>query len=86
MCKQEGIIQVGCFDPVRRKFIDAKKGEAKPGKKVKNSKVSTADITLGKIRKLYAIEEDIKGLAAPEKLARRQKESKPMLDDFPLLL
>ncbi|MBO9484791.1 IS66 family transposase, partial [Salinisphaera sp. G21_0] len=26
VCKQEGITQVGCFDHVRRKFTDAKKG------------------------------------------------------------
>ncbi len=82
MCKKEGIIQVGCFDHVRRQFTDAKKGEAKPGKKVKNNKVSKADIALGKIRKLYAIEEAIKGLTAPEKQARRQQESKPLLDDL----
>ncbi len=82
VCKKEGIIQVGCFDHVRRKFTDAKKGEAKPGKKVKNSKVSKADVALGKIRKLYAIEEAIKGLTAPEKKTRRQQESKPLLDDL----
>ena len=45
----------GCFDHVRRKFTDAKKGEAKPGNKVQNAKVSKADVALGKIRKLYAI-------------------------------
>ena len=55
MCKQEGITQAGCFDYVRRKFTDAKKGEAKPGKKVQNAKASKADVALGKIRKLYAI-------------------------------
>ncbi len=81
VCKQEGITQVGCFDHVRRKFTDAKKGEAKPGKKVNNSKVSKADVALAKIRK-HAIEEGIRGAPAAEKLARRQQESKPLLDDL----
>ena len=82
VCKQEGITQAGCFDHVRRKFTDAKKGEAKPGKKVKNARVSKADVALGKIRKLYAIEVGIEKLSAAEKLAIRQEKSKPLLDDL----
>ena len=82
VCKQEGITQAGCFDHVRRKFTDAKKGEAKPGKKVKNARVSKADVALGKIRKLYAIEAGIEKLSAAEKLAIRQEKSKPLLDDL----
>ena len=82
VCKQEGITQAGCFDHVRRKFVDAKKAEAKPGKKVKNTRVSKADVALGKIRKLYAIEAEIEELSAAEKLAIRQKKSKPLLDDL----
>ena len=82
MCKQEGITQLGCFDHVRRKFTDAKKGEAKSGKKLKNNKVSKADVALGKIRKLYAIEDEIKDLSAPEKQYQRQQQSKPLLDDL----
>ena len=81
VCKQEGITQAGCFDHIRRKFTDAKKGEAKPGKKVKNARVSKADVALGKIRKLYAIEAGIEKLSAAEKLSIRQKKSKPLLDD-----
>ncbi|WP_422489245.1 IS66 family transposase [Endozoicomonas sp. ALE010] len=38
--------------------------------------------TLAKIRKLYAIEEGVRGAPAAEKLARRQQESKPLLDDL----
>lgn len=82
VCRQEGITQLGCFDHVRRKFTDAQKGEAKPGKKVKGNKVSKADVALGKIRKLYALEEEIKGLTAAEKKVRRQEDSKPLLDDL----
>ena len=82
VCKQEGITQAGCFDHVRRKFVDAKKAEAKPGKKVKNARVSKADIALGKIRKLYAIEAEIETLPSAEKATIRQKKSKPLLDDL----
>ncbi len=38
--------------------------------------------SLGKIRKLYAIEEEIKGLTAPEKKVWRQEDSKRLLDDL----
>lgn len=82
VCKQEGITQLGCFDHVRRKFTDAKKGEAKPGKKLKNNKISNADVTLGKIRKLYASEDDIRQLPAADKLYQRQQKSKPLLADL----
>ena len=82
VCKQEGITQLGCFDHARRKFTDAKKGEAKPGKKLQNNKVSKADVALGKIRKLYVIEDEIKSLTAREKQHQRQQRSKPLLDDL----
>ncbi len=82
VCKQEGITQVGCFDHVRRKFLDARKGEAKPGKKVKNTRVSKANVALGKIGKLYAIEKEIRDLPPSEKAILRQQKSKPLLDDF----
>ena len=54
-----------------------KKGEAKPGKKVQNAKVSKADVALGKIRKLYAIGAEIEKLSPAEKLAIRQQKSNP---------
>ena len=82
VCKQEGITQLGCFDHVRRKFTDAQKGEAKPGKKVKNTKVSKADVALSKIRELYVIEDEIKNLPVQEKQHQRQLQSKPLLDDL----
>ena len=84
VCKQEGITQLGCFDHVRRKFTDAKKGEVKATgkKKVKNPRVSKSDVALGKIRKLYVIEDEIKSLSAADKRQHRQTRSKPLLDDF----
>lgn len=84
VCKQEGITQVGCWDHARRKFTDAKKGEAKESSKktLKNPRASKADVALGKIRKLYAIEDEIKLLSAPEKKIQRQSRSQPVLDDL----
>ena len=82
VCKQEVITQTGCFDYVRRKFTDAKKGEAKPGNKVQNAKVSKADVALAKVRKLYAIEVEIEKLSSTEKLSIRQKKGKFLLNDL----
>lgn len=80
VCEKEGIVQVGCWDHARRKFTDAKKGEVNNNKK--NQKVSKADVALGKIRKLYAIENDIKPLSPDEKTQQRQVLSKPILEDL----
>ena len=84
VCQQEGITQAGCFDHVRRKFTDAKKGEAKTSgqKKQKNPRVSKSDVALGKIRKLYAIEDEIRSLSPADKRHQRQIRSKPLLDDL----
>ena len=41
---------------------------------------------MGKIRKLYAIEEEIKDLSAPEKQYQRQQQSEPLLDDLHIWL
>ena len=84
VCLQEGITQLGCFDHVRRKFTDAKKGEVKERgkKKQKNPRVSKSDVALGKIRKLYAVEDKIKGLTVDEKKHQRQVQSLPLLNDL----
>jgi len=52
-----------------------------PSKK-KGEKVSKADIAIGKIRKLYAIEDKIKDLEPEQKTALRQQLSQPVLDDL----
>ena len=66
--------------------MDAKKGETKGKKKQKNQKVSKADVALGKIRKLYAIEEQIKPLWPDEKRQQRQALSLPVLEDLKVWL
>lgn len=79
VCRDNAITRIGCWDHARRKFIEASK--AAPSKK-KGQKVSKADVAVGKIRKLYAIENKIKDLEPTQKTAQRQKLSKPLLDDL----
>jgi len=79
VCRENPITRIGCWDHARRKFIDASK--AAPIKK-KGDKVSKADVAIGKIRKLYAIEARIKDLEPAQKKAQRQTLSRPVLDDL----
>ena len=79
VCRNNNITRIGCWDHARRKFIEASK--AAPAKK-KGHKVSKADVAVGMIRKLYAIESKIKDLETELKTQQRQKLSKPLLDDF----
>jgi transposase len=79
VCRENPITRIGCWDHARRKFIEASK--AAPAKK-KGSKVSKADVAIGKIRKLYLIEDRIKDLEPEQKKAQRQTLSCPVLDDL----
>jgi len=79
VCRENPIIRIGCWDHARRKFVEASK--AAPSKK-KDQKVSKADVAIGKIRKLYAIEERIKDLEPAQKTAMRQQLVQPVLDDL----
>jgi len=47
VCRENSITRIGCWDPARRKFIDASK--AAPAKK----KGSKADVAISKIRKRW---------------------------------
>ena len=69
----------GIKDHARRKFADASK--AAPSRR-KGQKVSKADIALGKIRKLYAIEQRIEDLAPAEKTEQRQRLALPVLKEL----
>lgn len=80
-CRQDGIVQLGCMDHARRKFMDAKKAAPGDGKKQPGT-VAKYDVALGKIQKLYAIERTIKTLPTDEKHQQRQAQSKPLLDDL----
>ena len=77
VCRENPITRIGCWDHARRKFVEASK--AAPAKK-KGSKVSKADVAIGKIRKLYLIEDRIKDLEPEQKKAQRQALSRPVLD------
>ena len=83
LCEENHIQRIGCWDHARRKFIEASKAAA-PNTKKKHNKgcVSKADVAIGKIRKLYAIERRIADLSHEEKYQARQTLSKPVLDDF----
>ena len=79
VCRDNPITRIGCWDHARRKFVEASK--AAPPKK-QGQKVSKADVAIGKIRKLYAIEQRIEDLAPDQKTAQRQQLAGPVLDDL----
>ena len=78
--KNQTLTRIGCWDHVRRKFVDATK-VADP-KNVQKGKASKADVAISKIRKLYLIEKKIQHLEASEKYTLRQELSLPVLEDF----
>jgi transposase len=80
VCRENNITRIGCMDHARRKFVEASK--AAPTQEKGKGKVSKADVAIGKIRKLYRIEEQIGDLEPDQKQARRQALSKPVLDDL----
>ena len=81
-CKTNQLIQLGCMDHARRKFVEAQKG-IDPKKK---KKTSMADVAVNKIGQLYAIERKIKDLPAKEKYRYRQEHSVPKLDELKIWL
>ena len=64
---------VGCWAHARRKFIEAKKVQAK-------NKTGKADMALSYIQKLYGIESKHKDKTVEEKYQARQQLAKPVLD------
>jgi transposase len=76
VCRKNQLIQLGCMDHARRKFIEAQQSQPK-GKKIKASK---ADMALSFINKLYGIERTIKHASNEERLAVRQAKSIPILN------
>ncbi|MCU2683539.1 IS66 family transposase [Enterobacter hormaechei subsp. xiangfangensis] len=82
VCKQSGLTRIGCWDHARRKFIEATqatpsvaKGKSKPG-------ASKADVALGYIGKLYAIEREQKERSDAERYQARQTRSVPLLAEL----
>lgn len=64
------VTQLGCWAHARRKFVEAQKAAAGPGKKA-----GKADLAVSLIGKLYAIERNIKDLDFDERYRVRQQES-----------
>jgi transposase len=74
---RSGILHVGCWAHVRRKFIDAVKGRVKNGKKRGH-----ADTALEYIQKLYAIEKSAQELSEADRYQLRQEKARPILKEF----
>jgi transposase len=76
--RDENIRHIGCWAHARRKFMDVVKAQGK------NSKSRSGGKAVSYIRKLYKIEKEAreKGLSPDEVYHLRQKESRPVLDDF----
>lgn len=77
VCAKNEITQLGCWAHARRKFIEAQKATHIKGKP---KKVGKADVVIGLISKLYAIEKKVKDLDADRKYNIRQQESAPALE------
>lgn len=88
VCREYGLINVGCMDHARRKFIEAQ--DAQP--KGKKAKVSKADTALGHINKLYRIERQINDLkekaayTSEQVVAYRQEHSAPVQETLKAFL
>ena len=80
VCRANKITRIGCWDHARRKYVEASK--AAPANGRKKGKVSKADVALGHIRKLYAVERQIKDLSDAEQRRIRQEVSLPLLKSF----
>lgn len=74
---ETAITHLGCWAHARRKFIDAQKAGAG-----KNNKIGKAGMAMGLIGKLYAIEKQIKDHSPQDKLAARQKDAIPILNEI----
>jgi len=71
-----GLIHVGCMAHARRRFSDAVKAQGR------NKKRGKAHRGLSLIRKLYRIERQAQKMTAQDRYVRRQKHSKPILDEI----
>lgn len=79
VCKANQITRIGCWDHARRKFVEA--SQAAKVKKARGQP-SKADVALGKIRKLYALEKKIADQTDEQKRQARQEIALPILNDL----
>ena len=78
VCQKQNITQLGCWDHVRRKFVEAKK--AQPKQKGKRAKISKADMAISLIQKLYLTEKQVKDTDVSHIHEQRQQQSLPILE------
>ena len=81
VCRANDITRIGCWDHARRKFVEASRA-ASTGSKGKKANTMKADVALGYINKLYAIEKQIKDASVSERHRIRQELSLPQLAAF----
>jgi len=72
-CQDHGITRLGCWAHARRKFMDAKKLQAK-------GKVGKPDQALAFIQKLYQVERQIQDQPPDKRYQKRQHASLPILN------
>lgn len=73
--EQTRLVLSGCWAHARRKFIEAQKAQG-------NNKAGKAQWAINHIQKLYRIEKQLKDKTPEEKVAIRQEQSIPLLDQF----
>ncbi|MDF2415835.1 IS66 family transposase, partial [Aeromonas sp. 1HA1] len=78
VCRTSGLTRIGCWDHARRKFIEATQGIAAKDKR----KASKADVALGYIGHLYAIERELRDGSDAERYQARQSRSVALLGEF----
>jgi len=82
VCTKNGILRIGCWDHVRRKFVEAVKAADTGKASGKKAKPTKADVALSKIGKLYRIERKIADWSDEKKYEARQQLSLPVLNDL----
>lgn len=78
VCAANGIAQVGCWAHARRRFDEARKVQGKRAR----GKASLAAQALQRIGVLYQIERKAKSMTDAERLALRQQQATPVLEDL----
>lgn len=73
VCKQNKLTRLGCWAHARRKFIDAQRQQPK-------GKSGKADMALGFIQKLYALDKISKEQSPDERFTVRQQQAKPVIE------
>lgn len=79
LSRELGFSLAGCWAHARRRFWEAEKFGKKPGEKAGSN---SASVALSYIRKLYAVEAELKGKSEAEVLQARQGRSTLILEEF----